>query len=662
MRKGSDRACETLINAGADINNTILQDKTPLIHALSESKYDCAETLIEYGADVSIPVSVERELFTPLSISIVSDCDRGDNIANKILNSGKEYWKHSDLVLDLLMCILVNRKVFFEKLLPKARNLGKVCFKKTLLISSIMIFQTTKDPYFFDKLMSIGLDKNALDVRTVYGTALEYAVRNQCRNIAKQLIEAGADITPDDKGVSIMHIAAENGDTEMIEYLAGKGISVDITSNADRTPIMYAMKGGYTKAIDLLLRKGAKYNVQDRYGKTLLMYALDNKQTFLSNWLVSTGKIDLYPSDNNGWAALRYAALLGNPDIMIKMIKSGNVNVNKRDREGRTPLMTVAWYGTVEAAKILINNGAKINDRDDKGRTPLMYAAANDQNNDILNLLINNGGDIEARDNSGWTPLMYAVRNEIPRNVMLLLDRGADHDVKDRDNNNLVHIAVANNGKDTYQTVDYLMSYGVDVNVCNADGDTPLIIAVRNDNEKIVSCLLENKAKPNIGNGKGEFPIIYAINNNNKSILKLLLDYNADVNITDNQSHTPLMFASIKDVDFIDLILRAGAKVNFQDRFGMTALMHACREGNAQNVSYLIKYGNADLHIKDKEGCDAEYYASLMANAVKSALRSEDIDEKEQEDINKGSIGFDLSGTKNKDKERREGTFEDRAR
>ncbi len=69
----------------------------------------------------------------------------------------------------------------------------------------------------------------------------------------------------------------------------------------------------------------------------------------------------------------------------LKLCKSGDVakieqaiidgaNVNAKDNYGQTALMSAAWGGQTETAKLLINHGADINAKANEGMTALMWA------------------------------------------------------------------------------------------------------------------------------------------------------------------------------------------------------------------------------------------------------------------------------------------------
>jgi FOG: Ankyrin repeat len=95
--------------------------------------------------------------------------------------------------------------------------------------------------------------------------------------------------------------------------------------------------------------------------------------------------------------------------------------------DGFTALHFPAFFGGVDAARLLLERGADV---DAHGRswmtgTPL-NSAASGGHMDVARLLLDAGADPDARQASGWTPLHSAAHNGNLELVELLLARGAD--------------------------------------------------------------------------------------------------------------------------------------------------------------------------------------------------------------------------------------------
>lgn len=89
-----------------------------------------------------------------------------------------------------------------------------------------------------------------------------------------------------------------------------------------------------------------------------------------------------------------------------------------------------------------------------------------------------------------------------------------------------LHLAVANRRLAMVQT---LFDAGARVNVVDANGDTPLTVAVINSNDDcgIVECLLDHGADINQKNGVGYSPIMIAAANNYVQVAKYLMEKGA---------------------------------------------------------------------------------------------------------------------------------------
>lgn len=122
------------------------------------------------------------------------------------------------------------------------------------------------------------------------------------------------------------------------------------------------------------------------------------------------------------------------------------------------------------------------------------------------------------------------------------------------------------------------LNYRIDYNI-SEDGETPLILAVKNQQTEIVSFLLKNGADPNL-----------------TSYTNPKFDYNRwHEGIYDV---SPLYVAAYyTDLEILQLLLSAGAEVNFVSTSGDTPLTMATRSGNLAKVKLLIAHGaNPNLY------------------------------------------------------------------
>lgn len=92
------------------------------------------------------------------------------------------------------------------------------------------------------------------------------------------------------------------------------------------------------------------------------------------------------------------------------------------------------------------------------------------------------------------------------------------------------------------------------------------------------------------------------------NVIEILLKAGADINFQDHTGKTALMKASLDDYDYdlkilqrVKLLLKKGADTNIQDNDGYTALLHAARIGYDSIVRLLLKAG-ADVDIQDNNG------------------------------------------------------------
>jgi hypothetical protein len=129
--------------------------------------------------------------------------------------------------------------------------------------------------------------------------------------------------------------------------------------------------------------------------------------------------------------------------------------------------------------------------------------------------------------------------------------------------------------------VKALLDHGAHVDIKNAEGVDIINLAVASDyDEQILRLLIQH-----LGN----------VSHPSRAGQPSLLDLKSPIN-----DLTPLRRAAAWGApEAIDLLLRAGAKVDLQDDNGQTALMEAVEKGRPENITCLLKY-HANVLLKDK--------------------------------------------------------------
>ena len=185
---------------------------------------------------------------------------------------------------------------------------------------------------------------------------------------------------------------------------------------------------------------------------------------------------------------LYYAAMLGFRDLAEHLIAEHPKHVNAKGGLRETPIHVAASAGHAGILSLLLEHGAKVDMRDESGRTPL-YLASEFGQLKAGQVLLDRGADIKARSPKSdycWTPLFRAVLNRHFEYSRMLLKRGAVIDAPDCDSETVLHMAVR--WGDT-QAVQFLLEHGADVNVRNKDGQTPVQIALKSGYQDIVELM-----------------------------------------------------------------------------------------------------------------------------------------------------------------------------
>ena len=159
-------------------------------------------------------------------------------------------------------------------------------------------------------------------------------------------------------GLSALHLAVINGNTEIIQILLDLGINQGLKDNNGQSALWHAIDSGNIAAIKLLANDKKMINLSDHDGFTPLHVAVLKNNTQALKILIDANA-DISKLTNSGHSVLHYAVSMGN-DRATRILSRYLYLVNLRDHEGNTPLSIAEAVKNYQIIRILKNAGATV--------------------------------------------------------------------------------------------------------------------------------------------------------------------------------------------------------------------------------------------------------------------------------------------------------------
>lgn len=157
-----------------------------------------------------------------------------------------------------------------------------------------------------------------------------------------------------------------------------------------------------------------------------------------------------------------------------------------------------------------------------------------------------------------------------------------------------------------------LLNRGVDVNTVDVEGNTLVMLAVRENNAELLDQLLLRRARLNVRNRNGDTALRLAAFDGKLPFVQRLVEAGAEVNM---YGWSPLSYAAFNGhAPVVDYLLRRGAEIDAKTENGSTALMFAARNGHLAVVESLLK-AQADPNIANESGETALDWAGKGNNS-----------------------------------------------
>ncbi|MCM8534400.1 MAG: ankyrin repeat domain-containing protein [Lentisphaeraceae bacterium] len=253
--------------------------------------------------------------------------------------------------------------------------------------------------YLFKK-GNVGL----LNIRDKNGnTLMHMAAECGHQNVVEFLLKKGALINrKNSEGNTPLHLSVSNRKSNALAFMVKKGANVNARNNSGESPLHLAVWS--TVYVEKLLDAGADINARDNFSDTPLNHAVENDNIKSVDKLLKCGA-DVNYRGFYGQTALHKAS---HNEEMVALLLHHHADFNIIDDFGNTSLQACTEHGNAASLKLLIEAGAEVNTANDLGETPL-HRSVERNSSELVHVLVSNGARVDIQNNIGVTPLHLAA-------------------------------------------------------------------------------------------------------------------------------------------------------------------------------------------------------------------------------------------------------------
>eukprot|EP00833_Pecoramyces_ruminatium_P002518 jgi/Orpsp1_1/1176550/evm.model.c7180000058050.1 len=601
-----------LLNIHQDFNIYDNENKTPLMIAIINKKYDCVKYLLRKDPLLD-----------------VNYCDKFGETAFSYLLKNFDYDEE-------MIELFYDKGFYFKKKDFREKALLKYIIKCTDLLK-----------IFIEKGIRFKTDKNEIKI---IKTPIIFAVKYNIKILLISLLNLKANVNEtDEDNKSPLYYAINNNNNDFINILLNFNGDINQDIMSGKTPLIYIIENDKKNVFSNLIQNR---NIQDNLNytlKTLYNYVLQLKNYSIIGFLDSQLKdknYDIYaPFENllnsseydinetdheNEWTLLHYACIIGNVNIVNILLKKRPekkflIDVNKKCIDGSTPLMLSIKNGKFECASKLIDNHSNVNIVDNNLDTPLTYMLKhnNSFNEYVFNKLLENeaylpikyikeGDDLKYIINNKLImkrityqgiriqdeesniilihhPLIYAVKDNNITLTTELIKNGVKINDIDENNNNALYYSIINKN---IELVKLLLSHNIEFIYSKIDEKSPLLISIKQNDSNLFKLIINNingSKKDKKIDEIVESLIQYAKSTNNYNIVKFIHKHLNRNNYSNYEKLNNIMIENDKNY-------------NIKEYKEIQPLHYACMEGNIDNIKYLIKSKNIEINERNNDG------------------------------------------------------------
>ncbi|MFO0556629.1 MAG: ankyrin repeat domain-containing protein [Polyangiales bacterium] len=382
-KTGNVEMVRMMLEKGADVlaKNRDGEDALAFLAARKELRREFASVLEKHGVDTSPPV-IER-----LPDELVSPSPWFAAVYSGDLRKLRAMLAEGHAVDDrdpygataLMYAVEAERYDLVQALLdasadPKAKDSegnsvsGYASFSPNAEIDALL------EERAGEKLLSMDVLNERAGRSMLSGDARKMLERGELKKLTSMLREKKLRPFTTIGGRSLVNLAISIGDSDLLDFLLGLGLTVSFADLRGQLPLLAAVQSGETETAEMLLSKGASLDVTVN-GQSLLLKMISEYNESAAQWLLERGA-SADGVDEQGRNALQIAVQNGQSELGLALVKRFPSMISQKDNDGMTALHRAAenWWGASAIAREIVEQGVDLNAFDVQGRTALHIA------------------------------------------------------------------------------------------------------------------------------------------------------------------------------------------------------------------------------------------------------------------------------------------------
>ncbi len=388
-------------------------------------------------------------------------------------------------------------------------------------------------------------------------------------------IEAKKDATSDEEVLEI-----NNQIRQLVESLPSGYINKNVDG---RCPIHLAVYQSDYETIELLSSHEANFNFLDDLGNAPLFYALNNRDSRATELLLKRGANPEFLGEGHPTSLF---ITIANQDLEdTRLLLEYRANPNTEDVDNTYLYQAYNIKRNKDIVKLLLEYGANPNIPHSITGTILISACRN-HDPEMVKLLLDHKANPNLSDSEG-SALYYMCHSHDHITTKLLLEHGADPNLINNEEHEFpIHFAYYMGRK---KVVQLIIERGIDVNLADKEGNYLLHMACSNKDSEMVRLLLDKGANPNLLDFEGNSAFYYAYFNKDNKLVELLLKYS-----TQEEEKASELSEFCRDIDprtvesFLD---KYGTNKNLEKAVANRLLYEACCKHDYEKMELLLEKG-----------------------------------------------------------------------